>query len=341
MLKPLAPGFILTVLARAGKDISVSDGAKKVAIPCVLPGHADKTASAVVLLDVNAYKCAVCTPRAIGCKELAGRIGIAWPLNSNNLPPRREPHPIAVHREKVKNLFSPQDAERMWNKCLSRALDDEMYKKDIAVYEYINSRGLGDAWNERLYGILPDRAESLHPATRWWLQNDHRIVVPLYNLKGELVNIQSRSIKQGVERKVLFPADSTARGTVFANLYGLELLRGAKFTIQTPVIMCEGLTDYLCLSIHYTGPVFGIPGTGMASSAIGDWAREQNVFLALDNDKAGDEAIGNTTKLLIESAARSVSRLKWPRDIKDACDALAALGAERFQSYLIQQTRIS
>jgi DNA primase len=136
-----------------------------------------------------------------------------------------------------------------------------------------------------------------------------------------------------VELKALLPRDSQARGTVFADPRGLEILRGTWIGARR-LILGEGLTDFLALSTVSPAPVLSAPGTSMAPSAFGPWVKDFDVMLALDWDAAGDAAIHVAAKSAYGHGAARVRRLEWPDSCKDACDVVARVGLEGLGDFL-------
>src|SRR4029077_14356612 len=119
---------------------------------------------------------------------------------------------------------------------------------------------------------------------------------------------------------------SCARGAVFATRSGRELLQNGAIE-GGKVLLGEGLTDFLALSIVAPVPVLSAPGASFLASTIGSWVVGQDLYLAADNDDAGEGAIQPTARAALRGGARNVFAITWPEGCKDACDALAALGS--------------
>jgi len=111
------------------------------------------------------------------------------------------------------------------------------------------------------------------------------------------------------------------------------LLRDSSFG-GGKVILGEGLTDFLALSIAAPVPVLSVPGASFFAAAIGPWVAGRDVYLAADNDEAGEAAIPPTARAALERGARNVFAITWPEGCKDACDAIAALGAIGLSEFL-------
>lgn len=228
--------------------------------------------------------------------------------------------------------FSPSDAQRVWQLALQRALDDEAVDLDRPVYGYLDERRIMESWELRCFGILSEEME-LPAAVAHWLASGHRIVAPLHDESGEVAGVQSRTVL-GREPKTLFPKGAKAKGLAFADRYGVELLRGDRRD-AVGVILGEGLTDYLALSIASPLPVLAAPGTNFAADAVGSWVRGRVLYLALDNDGAGDKAVSEVAAQAYAQGCARVQRIRWPGQCKDACDIVAHGGVKSLEDFLI------
>ena len=84
----------------------------------------------------------------------------------------------------TQTVFSANDARRVWDLAIQRAWDDDAAERDRAVYEYLDGRGLGEAWELRLFGVLAAGMD-LPDAVAYWPSTGHRVVAPLYDGCGE------------------------------------------------------------------------------------------------------------------------------------------------------------
>ena len=105
------------------------------------------------------------------------------------------------------------------------------------------------------------------------------------------------------------------------------------------VILVEGMTDFLALTIVSSLPVLGAPGAGMARHSIAKWVRGRELYLGLDMDKAGLSEVVPTARAAYECGAEAVYRLPWPYG-QDACDALKRMGAEDLALFLEETVRV-
>ena len=226
--------------------------------------------------------------------------------------------------------FRQEEVREVWQVSLERSGDDHRVsgREERATYAYLASRGLAEAYEERLFGIVTSDLK-LPEAIRNWPKQSYHLVVPLYDVEtGELASIQARTIDDTVRPKTRFPRGARASGVVFANAKGLQVLRRERS--GPTVVLGEGLTDYLALSLSSNLPVLGVPGVTNASKAIGPWTEGHDIRIAFDTDRAGEAVVPRLVQQIFRAGGRSVVRTRWPRGAKDACDALETLGAEGF-----------
>jgi hypothetical protein len=293
---------------------------------CPLPGHADRNASAVLFGPENRFHCAVCTPGgSLSMEALAAALG---------MPPRVEGREPAAAPPRRPAEFLPEEARVAWELALRRARDDAASSQgeDSEVYRYLHARGLAEAWELSAFGILTGDM-ALPGALRSWPERGYRLVVPLYHSRGgELVNLQARALRSDVRPKTLFPEGSRAARAVFADSRGLAVLRGEGS--RAAVLVGEGLTDHLCLSVHSPHAVVSAPGAGGAARALGPWVRGREVVLALDCDRAGERGAEAAAREACLQGAKVIRRVCWPPGVKDASEALERLGPARLEALL-------
>ena len=235
-----------------------------------------------------------------------------------------------------KPSFRPDEAEATWEAALARAFDDEAVVSDMGAYEFLARRGLMEAWELRLVGVIADGMD-LHSAIRRWPRSGHVVLVPLHDREtGEIANVKSRSIWARPRNKTLVPERSPVSGTVFACAAGEQILRGR--SNESRVVLGEGLTDFLALAIHSPVPVLCVPGSSVLKKSPGTWVKGRDVYVAVDCDAAGEKEVAACADACWTNGARNVFRVVWPGHANDACDALAALGPNGFAEFLERWT---
>ncbi len=132
-----------------------------------------------------------------------------------------------------------------------------------------------------------------------------RIMFPLADQRGRVLGFGARAMRDNQKPKYLNTSDNDVyhKGR---HLYGTDLARSAAAKAGE-VILCEGYTDVIAL--HQAGfrNAVGLMGTALTGEQVGELGRmAQTVLLALDADKAGQEAMLKASRL----AARRNLELK-------------------------------
>lgn len=167
----LPKGFIFDLAGRASLKL-LGSGPKR-RLRC--PFHDDRHPSAFVSED-NLFFCSVCTPDGgWTAKRFCQELGLPW------TPPTSGQHTGRPDR----TAFTASDARHAWLLALGRARDDEVIEHDRSVYRFLEGRGLAVSWEDALFAILAV-GMPLHRALLQWPANGYRLVVPLYELAGEL-----------------------------------------------------------------------------------------------------------------------------------------------------------
>lgn len=137
----------------------------------------------------------------------------------------------------------------------------------------------------------------------------HGLLFPFY-WKGEPVDVQGRNVEAAGK-------DDRFRNTTGANPipYNADALLEARAT-GSRVFICEGATDTLALA-QSGRLVVGIVGTGGFKPAWLEAFEGLDVYLALDNDQAGQKAAKDITKVFVAAGHRAPKVVKLPEGIKD------------------------
>lgn len=318
----LQPGLIFELARAAG--VSVPERGSKRPIRC--PFHDDKTASAF-LSELNIFYCSVCTPDGgWPAKRFAEELRVPWNERRSMEPAR--PQPTVADPG-----FTADMARATWESALRRTRDDRFVDEDRAAYSYLAQREILSSWELCSFGVL-GRGMPVPAPIAWWPSSIYRIVVPLYDQQGEIVNVQARAIVDSRD-KTRFPKGARVMGTMFASPKAREMFAGSDNEHQV-ALLGEGLTDFLALVTATAIPVIAAPGTGFAAACIGPWVRGRTLLIALDLDDAGDAALPVVAREAHAQGASRVLRVEWPSPFKDACDVVAARGPEGLEAFLNQ-----
>ncbi|MGA9285535.1 MAG: DNA primase [Solirubrobacteraceae bacterium] len=186
--------------------------------------------------------------------------------------------------EEILKAFRVGYAPSAWDRVLLASRRGGFSEKEL--YE----TGLGQRSQER--GGLYDRFRA-------------RIMFPLADQRGRVLGFGARAMRDSQKPKYLNTSDNDIyhKGR---HLYGTDLARSAAAKAGE-VILCEGYTDVIAL--HQAGfqNAVGLMGTALTDEQVGELGRmAQTVLLALDADKAGQEAMLKASRL----AARRNLELK-------------------------------
>ena len=168
-------------------------------------------------------------------------------------------------------------------------------------------------WLKLDHSLIPARV--LPPGFRqdWWPYTDQwRVVVPLYNVAGDLCSMQARAHCPSVTPKTRTPKGCDVRGLFFADPWlALPMLRGE--ASPEVVLVTEGLSSFLYVAAKFrqenlagrkwtTGEGSGVAVLGWISGTDLTHARlTGNVVAVFDPDTHG---MGYTHKLAEQLAAK-------------------------------------
>lgn len=218
------------------------------------------------------------------------------------------PAPRAARAEQMKTARVLADVRDLWRRCVPVTDDGE-------VTAYLRSRGLdaGRVEDEDVARALP-LSGSLPSGAGLWRENGHRLVVPFYDVPGDVASVQARCIKANVDKannKRSFGGAQT-KGLMFANRLARGLLTRHDVArdhvlevsrTEVPragVVVCEGIVNFVAWCVDasdgdaYAPAVFGIgAGKGGWTSAwanqIDDGAR---ILVDTDHDADGNYYAG-------------------------------------------------
>lgn len=312
----LREGLILEVIESAGLTLNGNGEWLESYCPTCQTDKPDNHGLGVNSKE-NCFRCRVSGAKG-GVKGLAEHLGVQCPDlrgdRMNTIAVTKATKLATTERKRDKKpSASPETARAVWE--LSRAYRDEK------AADYAQGRGIGDALGS-LAGTLPledQDALSFLPVdseicghVKTW---NSCIVAPCYLAKdkdgmtaGNLVALQARFVQPKTKADRLRGLGPTG-GTVFANELGLAVLRGEEGAAQR-VVLVEGMADYLTAALYLDNfAVLGGPGAGTVIGAIGEWVKGRDVFVIMDDDKAGRGAAEHLKKDIMKhgGAAFSVS----------------------------------
>lgn len=209
---------------------------------CGQSGDVISLAAAALHLDLRAD-----FPRVLA--ELSARCGLS-PDSPLRLPPL-PPLPRA-------RLLYPPDAARVWDRCPRLTPDDPLWAELAA--RAIDPAAVRDA---DLARVLP--ASALPPWCRAWARTGHRLILPLWDARGNLASLHGRTVAAehpNGQRKGRFATGYTSNGLLMADATACDVLAtGTAPWWNGEVLICEGATDFLSLSARWGDSAEQLPAT--------------------------------------------------------------------------------
>lgn len=156
---------------------------------------------------------------------------------------------------------------------------------DVEVAAYLRGRGIEPA--RAPAGAVPRDLEAPFWPRAWsaiW-----RCVVPAFDGTGRLANLHARAVVPTEEGKTRWARGLDARGLVFANRPGRDLLRGAAPT-RHELLFLEGLPDYLDASAQEpTLPILSVEsGSAPGLEALRGRLSGLVVYIGTHDDPQGN-----------------------------------------------------
>jgi len=302
------------------------------------PFHNDKNPSLVVTPSKNLWNC-------LGACQKGGSV-VDWVMKAHGVKSFRHAVEIlknghlamlpastkGVEHSTVKKLPSPVDLSADENKLLKQVIDyyHQRLKESPQALKYLEKRGIKNAsvieefkigYSDRTLGLrLPDNNREAGRSIREKLTkigiyrttgHEHfsgSIVIPVMDLNGIVTEVYGRKI-----------IDNLRPGTIY-HTYLPGPHRGLfnpRSLISKEIILCESLID--ALSFHSYGirnvtTSYGIRGFSDENLKAFIDHRIQKVYIAYDNDEAGNLAADNLAKKLIGEGIECL-RLEFPKKI--------------------------
>jgi len=201
------------------------------------------------------------------CPDLLTRVNDDGPRSIRDLPRASSPTPTRPVPASSAPATARPDVGPFWSHC--RPFND-----DPDVVSWLARRCKVDPVDlsvlTDLVRLTPTR-ESVPSSFRWptfamfgkrsWSLTGHRVIVPAFNASGSLVGLRARRMVDGDTPKELTPVGGAVKGTTLADQRGQRLLSGELSTVDGPVVIVEGVTDFLAFvaadQTRPGGPVAG------------------------------------------------------------------------------------
>ncbi|MGH7943322.1 MAG: CHC2 zinc finger domain-containing protein [Limisphaerales bacterium] len=305
------------------------------------PFHDEKTPSFRVTPAKNLFHCLGCHVGGSVIDFIMRQDGltkseaIAW-LKENSGATFTRP---AVPATPAKFL-NPQDAEALLQRVVT------FYRrtlcKDAAGMDYLKRRNLSDATmlevfqigysNGTLHKALPQSGEIVQNLKTLGVLNrrgqEHFrgcVTVPIFDAAGNMAGIYGRRVSDAEPRHLYLPG--AHRG----------VWNGTAAKINQTLFITEAILDGMSLWQAGFKNVIALYG---ASGWTDDHAQllrangVSEIYLCLDNDKAGEEATARLQNEILPPLVKKIHVVKWPEGVKDANDFFASRDAAQFHELL-------
>ncbi len=285
---------------------------------CVCPFHDDHKPSMSVSKEKQIYKCFSCGAGGNvftflqeydnmtfleAVKTLANRAGI--PLNINTKIEKKEKYPDYLEMYSIANKLYMNNL----NTTLGKEAKEYLKKRDISI-KTIKDFEIGLSLDKRdsLVKLLEKKGFDINKIEQYGLasQNNYgsvdlfhqRIMVPLYDLKGNVIGFSGRIYKDTLENKYL----NTRQTVLFKKGELLYNYHRAKESARkkNQIIIVEGYMDVIRLYESGIINVVATMGTAVTKEQINLIRKMANeIILCFDGDRAGEKATLTATDELL------------------------------------------
>jgi len=312
------------------------------------PFHSEKTPSFYVNAEKQLWKCHGCGEGGDLIKFVERYENVDFPIAMRMLATRAgivlQESPGAQRRRSEREAIYEANAA-------AQSYFADSLRRDKRALEYVHKRGITsetaahfglgfapDGWEgltkalERA-GIdvqLAERAGLLRQKTGYYDFFRNRLMLPIYNLTGEVMAFGGRAL--GDETPKYLNTPNTAAYTKGQHVYALHLARRAAAADDT-LIVVEGYLD--AIALHQAGFRNAVASLGTAFTP--EQARELRrvagkLYLCFDGDAAGQAATARSIDMLVEEGL-AVSIVALPSG-KDPDELILESGPEAFASLL-------
>lgn len=219
--------------------------------------------------------------------ELAGLLALAHDLRDESDAPRAPRRPVPPPAPlPVAEYPDRSEVEALWGACMPVASDQACSGALVARLLDPVEVSLRD-----LARALPRGANAPQWARyggRSWFSTGHRMLLRVYDHRGECRSVRSWRVVDGESPKRLPPAGCRSSGLVLANLLAVGMLRRQLCPLDLCIV--EGEPDFLVACTSWR------PGVAVIGIGSGSWnedfaravPRGTRVVVATHNDPAGD-----------------------------------------------------
>jgi len=301
------------------------------------PFHEEKNPSFTVNPEERLWHCFGCDKGGDAITFLELKEGLSFSDAADRLREHLSPSASAKPDGRPPSGFNPlQLLERVVEVYHQAFLTDRrgleyLKKRGITSRELLQAFKVGFS-DGSLLKMLPDRGEIIEALKALGILSSSGkehfsscVIFPLCNADGHIVNLYGRKIDaRSSVRHLYLPGP----------LKGVFNRQAAKASRE--VILVEGILD--CVTLCQAGfqnviPLYGVQGLTEDHLALFSSCGVKRIYLALDNDQAGKEAVEKLADRLSSQGLECFS-ITWPEGVKDANDFFLQHGPPEFKALL-------
>jgi DNA primase catalytic core len=307
------------------------------------PFHKEKTPSFHVTPSKNLFNCLGCHVGGSVIDFIMRKDGltkseaVAW-LKANSGATFTRP---AVVPAAPARILKPEDAEALLQRVVKFYV--RTLRKDPAGMGYLNRRNLSGTTleffqvgysNGSLLRALPKSGDLIRNLKTLGVLNakgqEHFrgcVTVPIFDATGKATGIYGRRVTDAEPSHLYLPGPH--RG----------VFNGAAAKTSQSLFITEAIFD--ALSLWQAGfknaiALYGAHGWTDDHAQLLKANGTTEVYLALDNDKAGEEATARLQNEILPSLVKQIHVVKWPEGVKDANEFFASRSPADFEKQCLE-----
>lgn len=308
------------------------------------PFHKEKTPSFHVTPSKNLFNCLGCHIGGSVIDFIMRKDGltksqaVAW-LKENSGATFTRPAPVPAPPARI---LKPADAETLLQRVVKFYV--RTLRKDETGMSYLNRRNLSGATllevfqvgysSGSLHKALPKSGDVIRNLKTLGVLNakgqEHFrgcVTVPIFDAAGHVAGIYGRRVTDDEPRHLYLPGPH--RG----------VFNGAAARTSQTLFITEAIFDALSLwqaGFKNVVALYGAHGwTDDHAQLLRDNGTTE-IYLALDNDKAGEEATARLQNEILPPLVKQIHVVKWPEGVKDANEFFASRSATDFEKECLE-----
>jgi DNA primase catalytic core len=308
------------------------------------PFHKEKTPSFHVTPSKNLFNCLGCHIGGSVIDFIMRKDGltkseaVAW-LKENSGATFTRP---AVVPAAPARILKPEDAEALLQRVVKFYV--RTLRKDPAGMGYLNRRNLSGATlleffqvgysNGSLLRALPKSGDLICNLKTLGVLNakgqEHFrgcVTVPIFDAAGKVTGIYGRRVTDAEPSHLYLPGPH--RG----------VFNGAAAKTSQSLFITEAIFDAMSLwqaGFKNAVALYGAHGWTDDHAQLLKANGTTEIYLALDNDKAGEEATARLQNEILPSLVKQIHVVKWPEDVKDVNDFFASRSPADFEKQCLE-----